>query len=197
MEEFRNAACNKDAIEQAIEQILEEGLFLDWKNEEHLKETPKRVANAYAEIFRGYSDDPKKYFKTFNAVKKGIDNQMVIAGPIKAWSTCIHHMLPFNMDIYIGYIPNKKIIGISKFSRITKSICAKLQIQEQITEEIADFINDNLEPLGMMVIIKNSMHTCSAMRGAKDLCMSITTSAIRGVFKEFEVRKEFLDMIGD
>lgn len=184
---------NQKVIEQKIKEILEEGLGLDWQNNPHLKETPKRVAKVYTEIYDGYDVSPTQYLKTFPTKKT---HQQIIIGPIKSYSTCSHHMLPFSMDIYIGYIPNDKILGISKFERIVKNISHKLQVQENITEEICDFLYEQLQPEGVIVLIKNSKHLCMEMRGVENRDTHITTSSVRGVFSTNPILKsEFLNKI--
>ena len=185
-----------DLIERKIGEILYYGMDIDWKNNPHLIETPKRVAKVYKEIYDGYEVDPKIFLKKFPAPKVGDDNQMIVVGPIHTYSMCSHHMLPFSMDIYIGYIPDKEILGISKFERISKNIAHKLQVQENITEEIADFLQENLKPKGIMVVIKNSIHLCMEMRGVESNSNHITSSAVRGVFGEnSKIKEEFLNMI--
>lgn len=187
---------NQELIEQKIGEILKEGMGLDWENNPHLKETPKRVAKVYKEIYQGYDIDPKQYVKTFPSPKTDENNQIVIVGPINCYSVCSHHMLPFNMNIYIGYIPSNRIMGISKFERISKNICRKLQVQENITEEIADFINEELDPIGVIVCIKDSLHLCMAMRGVETKSASVTSSAVRGVFRDdYRVKEEFFNLI--
>jgi GTP cyclohydrolase I len=105
-------------------------------------------------------------------------------------------MLPFSMDIYIGYIPDSEIMGISKFERISKNIAHKLQVQENITEEIADFLEEHLNPKGVIVLIKNSRHMCMEMRGIESRNSHVTTSAVRGVFKDnSEAKDEFLNFV--
>lgn len=187
---------NQKIIETKIGEILKEGMGLDWENNPHLKETPKRVSKVYKEIYDGYDVNPEIYLKTFPSPKQGIDNQIVMIGPIQTYSTCSHHMLPFSMDIYIGYIPDKEILGISKFERISKNISHKLQVQENITEEIADFLQEKLQPKGVIVLIKNSRHLCMEMRGVESKNNQITTSAVRGIFlTDKSVKDEFLNLI--
>lgn len=187
---------NQKIIEQKIGEILKEGMGIDWQNNPHLKETPKRVSKVYKQIYDGYEINPKIYIKKFPAPKNGKDNQIVTIGPIQTYSMCSHHMLPFSMDIYIGYIPNKEILGISKFERICKNISHKLQVQENITEEIADFLQQELNPEGVIVIIKNSKHLCMEMRGIESKNTHVTTSAVRGIFlTDPEIKKEFLQII--
>ncbi|WP_299523299.1 GTP cyclohydrolase I [uncultured Methanobrevibacter sp.] len=185
---------NQKIIEQKIGEILEEGLGLDWRNNPHLKETPERVAKVYKEIYEGYNVSPIEYIKTFPI--QGNSGQQIVIGPIKAYSTCSHHMLPFSMEIYIGYIPNSEILGISKFERIIKNISHKLQVQENITEEIANFIYKQLHAKGVIVLIKNSKHLCMEMRGVESRNTQVTTSSIRGVFlTNPTLKNEFLNSI--
>lgn len=187
---------NQKLIETKIGEILKEGMGLDWENNPHLKETPKRVAKVYKQIYDGYETNPTTYIKKFPAPKQGINNQIVTIGPIQTYSMCSHHMLPFSMDIYIGYIPNKTILGISKFERICKNISHKLQVQENITEEIADFLEQELQPEGVIVVIKNSKHLCMEMRGIESRNTHVTTSAVRGIFlTDPEIKKEFLNTL--
>ena len=186
---------NQKYIETKIGEILKEGMGLDWENNPHLKETPKRVAKVYKEIYNGYEDNPEQYLKTFPAPKKGNDNQIIAITKIQTYSMCSHHMLPFSMEINIGYIPDKTILGLSKFERIAKHFSHKLQVQENITEEIADFIQNHLQPKGVIVTIKNSKHLCMEMRGVETRNTSVTTSAVRGVFQQQKVKDEFLSII--
>lgn len=181
-------------IANGIEMILD-GLGLeDWECDQHLKETPERAARGFAEIFSGYDENPEEFLKTF---EERVYDDMLIVGPIQAYSVCSHHFLPFTMDIYIGYIPDRKIIGISKFVRIARTFSKRLQVQERITQEIADFIDSKLQPKGTMVLIKNSEHMCMKMRGVKDPCANVTTSAVKGVFADHSkgARQEFLQLI--
>lgn len=183
---------DEDAMEGAIRQILHILHGPEWKEDLHLKETPKRVAKAYAEIFQGYDQDPVECFKVF---QESDYKDMLIVGPIKVYSTCAHHMLPFSCQIYAGYIPNGRIAGISKFVRAARAIAQRLQVQERITIELADAIRTALHTEDVMVLIKDSEHMCMKMRGVKDACANVTTSAVRGAFKNHETRAEFLELI--
>jgi GTP cyclohydrolase I len=177
-------------IEAGITQMLE-GLGVDL-TDQHLIDTPKRATKGYMQIFEGYNQNPNELFTVFD---EATYDQMIIVGPIKEFSMCSHHILPFNMDIYIAYIPNQKIAGISKFVRISRAIAHKLQVQERITEEIADVVEENLKPEGVMVLIENSKHSCMTMRGVKCDSATVSTSAIRGKFKDSKVRDEFFNTI--
>ena len=186
---------NEKIIQQKIGEILKDGMGLDWQQDPNLKETPKRVAKIYKTIYEGYEINPKQYIKKFPSPKEDMNNQMIIIKDIICYSVCSHHMLPFKMSINIGYIPNNEILGISKFERISKNICHKLQLQENITEEIADFLEQELKPKGIIVTIKDSEHLCMLMRGVETKNTNITTSAVRGVFLEQEIKNEFLNLI--
>lgn len=181
-------------IEEGYKHILNKGLGIPYWNDEHLKETPLRAAKALVEILEGYEDVPTNHLKLFNENKyKG----MLIIGPIKTYSLCAHHLLPFSMDIYIGIVYKEEILGISKFVRIARSFSKQLQVQERITEEIAEFLDTELKPKGVMVVIKDSRHMCMEMRGVRDPCANVTTSSVKGVFasNENNARSEFLELI--
>lgn len=157
-----------------------------------LQETPKRVAKMYKEIFAGYDQDPKevlsKNFETDN-------DEMVIVKDIDYYSQCEHHMVPFFGKVHIGYIPNGKVLGLSKFARLVEIYARRLQIQEQMTFQIADAIEKHLKPLGVIVVVEGQ-HLCMAMRGIKKINSTTTTSAVRGKFKTDDiVRSEFLNLI--
>lgn len=181
-------------IAKGYAHILSHGLGIKWKNDEHLKETPMRAAKALVEVLGGYDDNPIDHLKLFpESDYKG----MLVIGPIKIFSLCAHHLLPFTGDIYIGVVYNDQIMGISKFVRIARSFSKKLQVQERITEEIADFLDTELNPKGVIVVIKNSEHLCMKARGVKDPCANVTTSSVKGVFanNENNARSEFLELI--
>jgi GTP cyclohydrolase I len=178
-------------IEQGITLILNE-IEPGWQDDPHLMETPGRAAKGLMEVLQGYKINPETLLKTFE--EKDYD-QMITIGPIKSYSLCAHHLLPFNMEVYIGYIPDGKIAGISKFVRITQAITQRLQLQEKITEDIAEVIDKTLKPRGVIVVIKNSRHYCMAMRGVKNDTAAVSTSAIKGVFNKSKARAEFYNII--
>jgi len=159
---------------------------------EGLKETPKRVAKMYDEIFSGYSKKPKdvlgKVFETDN-------DQMVVVKDIDFYSHCEHHLVPFFGKVHIGYIPNGKVLGLSKFARLVEIYARRLQIQEQMTFQIASAIEKHLKPAGVIVIVE-AQHLCMAMRGVQKLNSKTITSSISGSFKENPTAKdEFLYLI--
>ena len=159
---------------------------------EGLVETPKRVEKAYEEIFAGYKQNPKDLMKTFT---EGTCREMVILKNCEFYSTCEHHMFPFFGHISIGYIPNKKVIGISKLARLVDCYSKRMQIQERMTTEIADCIMHELDAKGVYVVCEG-VHFCMRSRGVKKQDASMVTSAIRGIFEESaEARQEFLSLI--
>ena len=159
---------------------------------EGLIETPKRVERAYKEIFAGYEQNPKDLMKTFT---EGTCREMVILKNCEFYSTCEHHMFPFFGHISIGYIPNKKVIGISKLARLVDCFSKRMQIQERMTTQIADCIMEELDAKGVYVVCEG-VHFCMRSRGVKKQDASMVTSAIRGVFEDSaEARQEFLSLI--
>ena len=168
---------DKERIQNAVREIL---LAVgEDPDREGLLETPKRVANMYEEIFAGLTEDPKQHIKLFNEQS---NDEMVIVKDIPFYSMCEHHLLPFFGKAHIGYIPSdNKIIGLSKLARIVDNFAKKPQVQERLTSDIADFLNDNLQPKGVAVIME-AEHMCMTMRGARAAGSKTQTSALRGSF---------------
>lgn len=185
---------NQQEIAEGVKHILEKGLNINVENNPHLKDTPERVARAYKEVFEGYEESPYKYDTTFPNPNKN-RRDIIILGPITCYSICSHHILPFKMEVYVGYIPNTKIIGISKIERITRNICHKLQVQENVGHEIINVLNKILEPYGVIVYITNSIHTCMTMRGVNSKNAGLTTKTVDGIFYEKEYEENFFKMI--
>ena len=159
---------------------------------EGLLETPSRMRRAYDEIFAGYKQNPKDLFKTFT---EGACKELVILKDCEFFSTCEHHFLPFFGKISIGYIPNGKVIGVSKLARLTDCFAKRLQIQERLVAQIADTLVEELNPSGVIVVCE-AVHFCMKSRGVKKINASMITSAIRGVFEENPIaRQEFLALI--
>lgn len=170
---------------------------------EGLVETPKRVAKMYDEIFGGYDINPyellEKTFKEDAGIeeeKEGINylQGMVIVRDITFYSHCEHHMVPFFGKAYIGYIPNKKVVGLSKLCRVVDAYARRLQIQERLTKQIADCVQEVLKPQGVMVVVE-AEHLCMKMRGIKNPCADTVTSTVRGLFEQAPTRQEFLQLI--
>lgn len=157
-----------------------------------LEETPFRVIKAFAEYTEGYRENPKEHLrKTFDVDH----NELVLVKDIEFHSMCEHHFAPFMGVAHIGYIPNKKITGLSKFARLTDGYAKRFQVQERLTNQLADAIVEELDPLGVMVVVE-AKHMCMCGRGVKKSGASTTTSAVRGAFKEeAEARAEFLSLL--
>lgn len=172
---------------------------------EGLKDTPHRVAMMYEEIFGGYEMDPKAILaKTFDAGKMHDDidedvdiyaNGLVIVKDIPFFSHCEHHMVPFVGKVHIAYVPGKRVVGLSKLARLVECFARRLQIQERLTNQIADTINEVLNPAGVMVIIQ-AEHLCMTMRGVKKPGAKTVTSSVSGVFTtNSDARAEVLSLI--
>lgn len=161
---------------------------------EGLLETPKRVAKMYDEIFSGYQMDPKAILS--KAFAEDEHHEMVIVKDIPFFSHCEHHMVPFFGHAHIAYIPNGSVVGLSKLARLVDCYSKRLQIQERLTSQIADMIDSELHPMGVMVVIQ-AEHMCMSMRGVKKPGSNTITSAVRGVFKDNAnvARAEFLSLI--
>lgn len=166
----------------------------DNPNREGLKETPKRVVKAYNEFFSGYDADPEEILgKTFEEIE-GYDD-MVLLKDMRMESHCEHHMVPFLGKAHIAYIPNKKVVGISKIARLLDVFAKRLQTQETMTAQIADTINKVLKPKGVAVLI-DSKHQCMTTRGIHKINTSTITKRMLGDFKKDpELEKKFLTMI--
>ena len=162
-------------------------------NREGLKNTPDRVARMYAELLSGYSQEPDRIIN--NALFHVNYDEMVLVRDIEFYSLCEHHMLQFVGRAHVAYIPDGKVIGLSKIPRIVDMYARRLQIQERMTRQIADFVQGTLEPHGVAVVVE-AMHLCSMMRGVKKHDARMTTSAMHGTFRaNAATRQEFLDNI--
>lgn len=157
-----------------------------------LLETPFRVAKAFLEYTQGYQENPGEHLrKTFDVQ----DAEMVIVKDIEFYSMCEHHFAPFYGVAHIGYIPDKKITGLSKFARVLDGFSKRFQVQERLTNQIADAIVEELNPIGAMVVIE-AKHMCMCGRGVRKSGASTTTSAVRGAFAhEHSTRAEFLALM--
>ena len=166
----------------------------DNPDREGLIETPKRVVRAYEQFFAGYDKDPKEVLsKVFEEVE-GYD-EMVIVKDIRVESHCEHHMVPILGKAHVGYLPNKRIVGISKLARVVDIFGKRLQTQEVMTAQIANVINEVLEPKGVAVVI-NAKHQCMTTRGVKKPGVSMVTTRFTGQFKDnTELRDRFYQHI--
>ncbi len=161
-------------------------------NREGLVKTPERASKAMKFLTEGYEMDPKQILQS--AMFKEDYNEMVIVKDIELYSLCEHHMLPFFGKAHIAYIPSGHIVGLSKIPRVVDVFSRRLQVQERLTEQILDCINDTLQPEGVAVVIEAS-HMCMMMRGVQKQNSNTTTSGFRGSFKETDTRNEFLKLI--
>lgn len=159
---------------------------------EGLVKTPERAAKAIKFLTGGYEEDPKQILQS--AMFREDYNEMVIVKDIELYSMCEHHVLPFFGKAHVAYIPNGYIVGLSKIPRVVDVFSRRLQVQERLTEQILDCINDTLNPKGVAVVIEAS-HMCMMMRGVQKQNSTTTTSGFRGAFKETETRNEFLKLI--
>ena len=161
---------------------------------EGLLDTPNRVARAYDELLVGYRVDPQELLN--NALFDVTYKEMVIVTDIDFYSLCEHHMLPFIGKAHVAYIPNEKVVGLSKIPRLVEVYARRLQIQERMTRQIAEIIEELLNPLGVAVVI-DGLHLCMAMRGVKKANARMRTSALRGAFADnLKTRAEFMEHIG-
>jgi len=189
------AIRNKPSRKQAEEAVK---ILIKWAGDnperEGLLETPKRVVNSYKEFFSGYDSKPEQILsKTFDEVE-GYD-EMVIVRNITIESHCEHHMVPFIGIAHIGYIPDKRIVGISKLARIADVFAKRLQTQEIMTAQIADTINEVLKPKGVAVVI-DAQHQCMTTRGTHKTESSTITSRMLGLFRtNSNTRSEFMNLI--
>ncbi len=149
---------------------------------EGLIDTPSRFVAAWNHLFSGYREDPRQLLgRTFEEVN-GYDEIVVLRGT-RFWSHCEHHVLPIRGRVDIAYLPNGRVVGLSKLSRLVEAYARRLQTQESLTAQIADAIESTLEPLGLVVVVR-AEHQCMAMRGVEQCETSTATTALRGVFKE-------------
>ena len=179
------------AIEEATKKLL---LAVgEDPNREGLERTPLRIASMYNELLAGYTTDPEKIVN--GALFHVEYDEMVLVRDIEFYSLCEHHMLPFIGRAHVAYIPSGKVIGLSKIPRIVDMFARRLQVQERMTRQIADFIRDLLNPQGVAVVVEG-LHLCMMMRGIKKHNARMTTSAMHGAFRaNLATRQEFLDNI--
>lgn len=180
-----------DEIEESVKKIL--SAIGEDPHREGLINTPKRVAKAYGELLEGYRIDPIKLVN--NATFTVEYDDMIIVRDIEFYSLCEHHMLPFIGRAHVAYLPHGKVIGLSKIPRIVDMFARRLQVQERMTRQIADFLNELLHPRGVAVVME-AVHLCSMIRGVRKHESRMTTSSMLGAFRNREAtRMEFLDNI--
>jgi GTP cyclohydrolase I len=189
----KTRAVSRDAAETAVKTLLR--WAGDDPNREGLRDTPKRVANAYQDWFSGYSSDPGAYLRrTFEEVE-GYD-EMVVLRDISFESFCEHHMAPIIGRAHVGYLPSDRVVGISKLARVVDGYARRFQVQEKLTAQIAGCINEILKPRGVGVVI-DAVHQCMTTRGVHKRGVSMVTSKMLGTFRaDSSTRAEFLRFIG-
>jgi len=188
-----NLKPSREEVKEAIKTLIK--WTGDNPNREGLLGTPDRVIKAYEEFFSGYFVDPREILsKKFKEVE-GYD-EMIVLKDIRLESHCEHHMVPFIGTAHVGYVPKNKVVGLSKLARVVELFSRRLQIQEKLTAQIANAIDEVLQPKGVGVIIEAS-HLCIATRGIHKSNSKMVTSRMLGIFREnSNTRKEFLNLIG-
>ena len=184
----------KEQAEEAVKTLLK--WAGDDPNREGLLDTPARVARAYEEYFAGYREDPREYLeRTFEEVH-GYD-EMVVLRDIPFESHCEHHLAPIIGKAHVAYLPKNRVVGISKLARVVGAFSRRLQVQEKMTAQIADCINDTLTPDGVGVVVE-AVHHCMTTRGVHTHGVSMVTTTLLGAFKSNnDTRAEFMTMIGN
>ncbi len=192
MEKKKNTKPTRQEAEAAVKTLL--SFVGEDANRPGLLETPKRVVKAYEDWFSGYNDDPKEILsKTFDELE-GYD-EIIMLRDIRIESHCEHHIAPFIGSAHVAYLPNKRVVGISKLARITRIYMKRMQIQEKLTAQIANCIQDVLKPKGVAVVVE-AQHQCMTTRGIGTPGISMATSQLLGKFRtDSSTRREFYSMI--
>lgn len=186
-----SVGIDQQQIQTAVEQLL--AAVGENSQRQGLRNTPDRVARMYLELFSGYFEDPIAMVN--DAVFDVTYDEMVIVRDIEFYSMCEHHMLPFLGRAHVAYLPNGRVMGLSKISRIVDMFARRLQVQERMTRQIADLVNAILHPKGVAVVVEG-LHLCTMMRGVRKHDARMTTSAMLGAFRaNLATREEFLDNI--
>jgi GTP cyclohydrolase I len=189
----RKTKPSRDQAEAAVRTLLE--WIGDDPQREGLVGTPARVVRAYEDWFSGYNDDPIGFLRSVFSEVDGYD-EMIVLRDISFESHCEHHMAPIIGKVHIGYLPDRKVVGISKLARVVETFARRLQVQESLTAQIAHCIQDVLKPRGVGVVIEG-VHQCMTTRGVRKYGVSMITSQLLGHFRsDPRTRSEFLSMIG-
>ena len=186
-------AVTREEAEAAVKVLIE--WAGDDPEREGLRDTPSRVARSYAQLYSGYQEDPRDYLKRTFEETGGYD-ELVVMTNIRVVSACEHHMLPVVGKAHIGYLPRDRVVGISKLARVVNGFARRLQIQEKLTLEIAEAIQDVLNPYGVGVVIE-AEHSCMTLRGVNTPGSRLSTSRLTGVIRDDpRTRNEFLRAVG-
>ena len=189
MSQKQNTQVDTARIEKAVKEILI--AVGEDVNREGLLDTPKRVAQMYTELLSGANTDPGEHLRVFTEEY----DEVVLLRDIPFYSVCEHHMMPFIGKAHVAYLPDGKVLGVSKLARIFDTYARRLQVQERLTSQVADFFMENLKPKGVAVVVEAS-HSCMTIRGAKKAEAAMVTSALRGLCKsDPRTRAEVLSLI--
>ncbi len=180
----------KESFEKSVKNMLE--IIGENPNREGLVKTPHRVYEAFKFLTKGYEQNPKEILN--EALFTSSNDEMVVIKDIEFYSLCEHHLLPIIGRAHVAYIPDGKVVGLSKIPRMVEVFARRLQIQEQMTEQIADAITEVIKPKGVGVVIQ-ARHMCMEMRGVEKVNSITTTSALRGMFRQRDTRGEFLNFV--
>lgn len=186
-------SIDRDRVQRAVTELLE--AIGDDPNRDGLHETPRRVAEAYAEFFKGVGSDPVDLLRETLDVG-GQTGELVLLRDIEFTSMCEHHLLPFSGVAHVAYLPAEKIVGLGRLPAVVRTVAARPQIQERLTDEIADAFVEGLQPAGVLVVVDAS-HGCLASRGANPSNASTVTLASRGSLTNPVERAEILALIGE
>ena len=183
-------SIDTERIRRAVEEIL--SAVGEDVQREGLRRTPQRVAKMYAELIGGMHEDPKEHLRSIFTEKY---DEIVLLRDIPFYSICEHHLLPFIGHAHVAYLPTGRVLGVSKLARIVDCFARRLQAQERLTDQIADFLMENLKPMGVAVVLEAS-HSCMTIRGIKKPGSVMVTSALRGTFKKDpRTRSEVLSLM--
>lgn len=183
-------AATTEALQERVREMLR--VLGENPEREGLVKTPERVAKAYQFLFQGYNQDPRAILE--GALFDEDYSEMIVVKDIEVYSLCEHHMLPFYGKAHVAYIPDGRIVGLSKIPRVVDVFARRLQVQERLTLQIRDAIRDTLNPIGVAVVIE-ARHLCMMMRGAEKQNSMTTTSAMSGEFEKAVTRSEFMRLI--
>ncbi|NLE29600.1 MAG: GTP cyclohydrolase I FolE [Phycisphaerae bacterium] len=189
---MKEKKVDMERIERAVKDILE--AIGEDPTREGLVKTPKRVAAMYNELFAGTHEDPSRHLQTFFTERY---DEIVILRDIPFHSMCEHHLMPFIGKAHIAYLPDGKVVGVSKLARLIEGLSHRMQVQERLTTQVADMLMEHLKPKGVAVVMI-AQHTCMTIRGVKKPGSSMITSALRGIFKtNLASRTEILSLLKD
>jgi GTP cyclohydrolase I len=189
-DETTNGVINREKIAAGVRMILE--AIGEDPDREGLCDTPTRVAKMYADLFQGLYEDPRDHLTVLFDEQH---DEMVVVKDVPFYSMCEHHLLPFHGQAHVAYLPQGKVIGLSKIVRVVEAFARRPQVQERLTSQIADLLVEHLNAHGVAVVVE-AYHTCMTMRGVKKPGANVVTSAMRGIFKSSQAtRNEFMSLV--